>query len=83
MFIKNSESGVGTARSQQLLRDEEPCQLTMNPRFLPSAVYWTLLPERIILLRCCDCSNKVAGTPDEQADCFSTFEGCTPQWIMD
>ena len=66
MFIKNSESGVGTARSQQLLRDEEPCQLTMNPRFLPSAVYWTLLPERIILLRCCDCSNKVAGTPDEQ-----------------
>ena len=38
----------------------------MSPRFLPSAVYWTLLPERIILLRCCDCSNKVAGTPDEQ-----------------
>ena len=40
--------------------------LTMNPRFHPSAFYWTLLPERIILLCCCNCSNKVARTPDKQ-----------------
>ena len=41
-------------------------QLTMNPRFHPSAFCWTLLPERIILPCCCNCSNKVPRTPVKQ-----------------